>query len=253
MEAMIVIGGIAAIYGIYWVLGRGTAGAINNTLNRTNHLMGKDLTQHTVTFASDGDPFALLDTIRRRVPVRQRNNTTDVDITIEAETTTSFEIVVGNRWNTDAVCLVTLTTDLGGGRSGAVFTVARWLETDGSVSRPKRLQTIRDAFESACRSYDPDGSLRRIPVDDTPDYLPPTPDDPPQTSTDDVPAEPSPPPEPAATPSPTSVPAREQAAAPEPAVSAPRPGWYADPGGTADLRWWDGSTWSSRTRGASPS
>ena len=31
-------------------------------------------------------------------------------------------------------------------------------------------------------------------------------------------------------------------------MSDPRPGWYADPGGQADLRWWDGRAWTDSTR-----
>jgi hypothetical protein len=32
-----------------------------------------------------------------------------------------------------------------------------------------------------------------------------------------------------------------------PATSAPAPGWYQDPSGTAGLRWWDGITWTDHT------
>ena len=27
-------------------------------------------------------------------------------------------------------------------------------------------------------------------------------------------------------------------------TSAPQPGWYVDPAGVADLRWWDGGRWT---------
>lgn len=34
--------------------------------------------------------------------------------------------------------------------------------------------------------------------------------------------------------------------------TTPPPGWYADPGGTAELRWWDGQAWTAHTNQADP-
>jgi hypothetical protein len=30
--------------------------------------------------------------------------------------------------------------------------------------------------------------------------------------------------------------------------SSPTTGWYSDPAGTGNLRWWNGTTWTSKTR-----
>ena len=32
-------------------------------------------------------------------------------------------------------------------------------------------------------------------------------------------------------------------------MSTPTPGWYADPAGTPQLRWWDGNQWTDQYRG----
>ena len=37
------------------------------------------------------------------------------------------------------------------------------------------------------------------------------------------------------------------AAPPPPAAAGPPPGWYADPGGQARVRWWDGQRWTDQT------
>ena len=68
-------------------------------------------------------------------------------------------------------------------------------------------------------------------------------------STDPTP-EPTPEPEPAVDPMPTTVytPDPTPAATPEPAAAAAAPavpaGWYADPSGRFELRYWDGSAWT---------
>jgi len=36
-------------------------------------------------------------------------------------------------------------------------------------------------------------------------------------------------------------------------LSGPGPGWYPDPSRSADLRWWNGTAWTSHTLGAAPS
>ena len=33
-------------------------------------------------------------------------------------------------------------------------------------------------------------------------------------------------------------------------MSTPVPGWYADPAGTPQLRWWDGTQWTQQYRPA---
>ncbi len=35
-------------------------------------------------------------------------------------------------------------------------------------------------------------------------------------------------------------------------MTSPAPGWYPDPGGSPQFRWWDGSAWSAHTSAAQP-
>lgn len=35
-------------------------------------------------------------------------------------------------------------------------------------------------------------------------------------------------------------------------ITNPAPGWYTDPAGEADHRWWDGNAWTTQTRTAAP-
>ena len=37
-----------------------------------------------------------------------------------------------------------------------------------------------------------------------------------------------------------------------PGAARPAPGWYPDPSGAPDERWWDGAAWSAHTRPVSP-
>jgi uncharacterized Tic20 family protein len=42
------------------------------------------------------------------------------------------------------------------------------------------------------------------------------------------------------------------AATPPPNTPQTPPGWYADPGGSSQQRWWDGNQWTDHLQGASP-
>ena len=35
-------------------------------------------------------------------------------------------------------------------------------------------------------------------------------------------------------------------------LEGPPPGWYADPGGSSGLRWWDGGTWTQHLASPMP-
>jgi hypothetical protein len=83
------------------------------------------------------------------------------------------------------------------------------------------------APEPVSTAPDTTGSQPAIVIDPTPSYQP---------TSSYQPA--------AATPTAVTPAAAAPAAAPEPAAPAVPAGWYADPAGRFELRYWDGSTWT---------